>query len=343
MNERGSTTVIVLTVAIILTILSLGVLYLVQQSSKYIALNKKKDLERAQLVEEAERVVGLLSEDDTPESNAFTERQALEQSQGGDFEVTVEDISSRYNLNWIIGEELDFSGFLKSGVNYYDFQLFRDRIGLTYDFSVYSDFIEGQNIDRYFTPYSYFNINVSAELVLEKLCYIRSGDEEKAVKFRDSIKEFRQKSKKGAPQMIEPEELKEFMGEDNYGLLYPVVNAQPVMNIHFVPEDILLSLLRYFEVKEAENKVNYLMDLREISELSVDNLKQIIGNEYYTKSRLHHYLGTITWFWEITVRRKDGGSADNELKWIISRIPQPLEEQDKERIVYRLVREEFSQ
>ena len=40
MNEKGSTTIIVLTVAIVLTILSSGVFYLVQNSSKNIALNR---------------------------------------------------------------------------------------------------------------------------------------------------------------------------------------------------------------------------------------------------------------------------------------------------------------
>lgn len=343
MNEKGSSTILVLTIVIVLTILSSGVFYLIQHSSKYIALNKKKDLEKMALIKKAERVVELLSLDNTPYSNAVTEKQALESSENGDFIITVADVSSRYNLNWIIGEELKSTGFLKSGANHYDFQSLRDQSGPLYDFSRYTDFVEAENIDRYFTPYNYFNINVSAELVLEKLYYIRTGDKDGASRFRDSIKTFRQKSKKGSIKMIEPEDIKEFMGEENYGRLYPVVNAQPVMNVHFIPEDILLILLRYFKVRESEKKANYLMSLREVSELSVDNLKQILGEEYYTKNRVHHYIGTITWFWEITIRKKDGEKNDYDLKWIITRIPQPVSEQEKEQIVYRLVKEEFAQ
>lgn len=339
MKEDGSSSILVLTVVIILSILCSGAFLFIKTGSKYIAQSKKKDQEREMLITEVERLVKLLGEDNTPDSNSIAERDALQKIEGKDITVIVEDASSRLNLNWIIGEELKATGMLKSGKSYFEFQSFRAEKGILSDFSRYADFIKEEDIVSYFTPYNYFNINVCSELMLENLYYTRTGDKEKAAHFRNDIQIFRQKSKAGSVKMIEQDSLKEFLGEENYGLLYPVVNALPVMNIHFIPENIMVTLFRYFKIKNPEEKAEYITALREISELSIENLRQIIGEEYYTKNRLHHYIGTITWFWEITVKKNDEKQNVIELKWFVARIPQ-IEGQE-EKVVYRLIKEEF--
>jgi len=338
MRENGSTTILVLAVVVILTIASSWAFLFLQYNTKYIAESMRDDEEKRLLIQEAERLVDLLKQDETPHANSVSEKLMLENSEDVTIRVKIEDVSSRLNLNWIIGEELKESGFLIQGVSYFDFQAFRYENGFLTDFSCYTDFVQEEDLARYFSPYNYFNVNICAELVLEELYVNRTDDREGAEIFRNDIREVREQNKPGLSNNIEPDMIHSFLGDDNYMLLYPVVNAQPVMNVHFIPTAILVNLFRYFKVPDPESKADNLIHLREISELSIENLTQMLGKRQYTQSRLHHFIGTITWFWEIEIIKTLENDNFIGLRWIIARIPNT---ENSEQIIYRLVKEEY--
>ncbi len=339
-KEEGSTTVLILGILLFLSVFSLGTYLLLQFTMKEVSRSENIERNREVLVKEAERVVTILLEDKTPYADSATDLiwDYIKKPDNEEVSITLKDLSSYYGLNWIRKEILDHSGLLRRKKSSSEFQQYRLDTGIHLDLNpIFLDFFTEQNLVNYFTPYNYFNINICDEFILESLFIIRIGDKEKAELFRQKIQNLWKDSEPGNPEMIEPVILKSFMGLDYYEL-FPVVNAEPVINIHFVPVDIIYQLFSYHYHDISRNKVDFLINNRDSHEWSMEDLKVIIG-EKYKSTFLHHYLGVITWFWQIDVRLIDDEPTSMKLKWIIARIPQEMDGDMKKE--FRLIEEEF--
>jgi hypothetical protein len=115
-------------------------------------------------------------------------------------------------------------------------------------------------------------------------------------------------------RLIAPDALPEFLGEENYRLLFPVVNAEPAMNLHFVPEKVLDGLFRHYE--QPPQRLAGLLSSRRGAELTEGDLRNLLGDRTGQASPLRPFLGLKTWFWRIGVE-----GPGQRLEWIVARVP----------------------
>jgi hypothetical protein len=102
----------------------------------------------------------------------------------------------------------------------------------------------------------------------------------------------------------------------NYGEFFPFVNAEPLMNINHIDPDLLRELLAYpdYGVDSPEGRLSEILARREGEGISRDGIPLILG--IAPGNPLLHYLGSVTWFWEITVT---GGNKT--LKTVLCGLP----------------------
>jgi hypothetical protein len=91
------------------------------------------------------------------------------------------------------------------------------------------------------------------------------------------------------------------------------VNAEPAINVHFIPERVLEGLFRHYQM--PRDAAARLVAARQGRELTQTDLQPLLGTKD-TAARLEPFLGLKTWFWRITVQ---GG--EQRLVWIVARLP----------------------
>jgi hypothetical protein len=223
--------------------------------------------------------------------------------------VRLEDVSSRLGLNWIRKEVLADSGALRPGRSAQEVQQHREDAGLWQNLdSGYGQFVREETLEALFTAYGWFNVNVTDEFVLRSVHRVRSGDPGSAERFHAAVQQARARK-----LVIAPGQLEGFLGPDAYGVLFPVVNAEPALNLHFVPERVLEILFAHYKLPATG--VRAILDARRAAEVSAAGREQLLGGES-SKSPLAPYLGLRTWFWHLTVT-----SAGGRLEWIVARVP----------------------
>lgn len=261
-------------------------------------------------------VIEALVADPTPDSDCPVDPvwTAIEELDGV---VELRDASSRINPNTIRKNVLDRTGL---GGLIFDsahpagsdaLQQYREDEGMSTDIlSHYGAFFTVQAFDELLTGYGWANINVTDEFVLRSLFRARTGDSGGAERFRD-----RAVSLIGQEPMLAPAQLSGFLGTD-FDRVYPVVNAEPLWNVHFLPEPILREILSYpaLGVEDPVGATAAILSLREVSEITLADLCAI--TELPSSSRLHQYLGVRTWFWSIRAT-----SDDARLDVVVARIP----------------------
>jgi hypothetical protein len=174
----------------------------------------------------------------------------------------------------------------------------------------YDDFFSDEALDEFLTGYGWANINVTDEFVLRSIYAERTGNDMGAKRFRSLAVAII-----GRNTMITREALRGYLGAD-FDRVYPVVNAEPLWNVHYLPERILRKILSYsaLGVSDPDGVAAALVALRESSSLSMDELTDLTGLP--ESSRLHQYLGVRTWFWKI------GAHASGvSLEIVAARIP----------------------
>ncbi len=342
MRDNGSTTVLILGVLGFLSIITLSTYLFLEYSIKEIYRNEAIEQRRNALINEAEKVMDLFLNDVTPYADSRIDAvwEHAENSEDRGIQIHLTDISSYYGVNWIRKEMLNHGNLLKFGKSSDELQQYRWDTGIHLNMEPdYLEFFTQDILDRYFTTYNFFNINICDEFALENLYFVRTGDRDKARLFRQKIQDFWKGSKPGKPRMIEPADLKSFLGLE-YARLYPLMNAEPVFNVHFIPEEILSQLFTYEYHSVPHNVLEFLVDGRMNQEWSIGELEVIIGDNY-KKTFLHHYIGVTTWFWQIEITSSNDEHGPLTLRWIVVRVPQDSGREDE--IEYRLLEEEFSQ
>jgi hypothetical protein len=340
-TERGSATVMVIGVLLFLALLSLGAYLLIGQSILHVAKREREEVRRSMLIESAEQVVDALLGDPTPYADSMVDPvwDALQTFDGQNLSVSLRDISSSYGVNWVRKDMLTHSGTMQPGKSADELQQYRWDTGLHLqlvpDFSAY---IAEACLEAYFTPYSYFNLNICDEFALQRLVSTRTGDEIAALEIRRRVEEAWKESKPGRPRMIEADELPSVLGV-HHDALFPLINAEPVLNVHFVPREVLYQLFSFKYHAVPAERAQFILSAREGTEWSRNELQAVIG-ERYQKTFLHHYIGVTTWFWELQVQCIENGQAQAALRWVLARVPE--ESADCDAVEFRVIEEDIS-
>jgi hypothetical protein len=320
-GENGSISMAALAILIFMAAVAAGGILVLQASLSYGRRSSEKEAARIPLEKEADRVMAALTEDATPEADCPNDPvwESIKTPQEEGVEIQLEDLSSRLNPNWVqkaVFEKTRLGSILLSGDNADEIQQRREDKGFSLDIeSEYKDLIREEALPKYFSAYGYANINVTDEFALRKLYALRTGDEAGSKVFHARVQQLLAERK-----ILKPSQLQAFLGTD-FDKLYPVVNAEPILNVHFVEPVVLTELISYAEwkIKRPEQTAQLLLDAREDTELTAQQLRKIINAA--ENNRIYQYLGTITWFWKITVSR-----GEARLECIVARLPSEAEE-----------------
>jgi len=306
-NDNGYSSITVLFTLLLLSTLFISAAFMASKMNRQVAQNREV-LEIDILMENTCReVMQLLSSDPTPESHSSNDPvwKYITDFNHPFYSLELTDISSRLNINWMrmkVFEETQLKNLIISGESADQLQQKRSLLGFSNDLRVdWQDSFGEENLSQYFTLYSWANINVSYEESLEGLYKQRAG-ESGATAFRLRIQQGLREFK-----LWNLEELPEIMGIQS-GKLYPVMNVQPLMNIHFIDPFLLQCLLSYpyreEPIDQFQAKTDQLLQLREQREITPGDLEAIIDpNE--KQLRVLQYIGCTTGFWSLTLKKEE--------------------------------------
>lgn len=336
-----------------------GYIYTILRAESFPILRFKS---KEKLIKKANLAIDFLYTDEMEEKNTvFLLNQFHDNPENEG--ITVSDISSKINPNWVnktlmkhlnekmLPNQKLFKDEDKFGM--VSFIQYQADFGLLPNIKhTYSDFFEEEIIDEYFTGYSYFNIMVTYPHLSAYIYAERAEgdpeDEDARQKFVDAMeKKYKELDptqnttgrlgEKLVGTTLESWFTKNFTRKA-YDKVFPLLNAEPVMNIHFAPEAVIQGILSFDGYKLAghRGKLEQIIEAREtengLTSLALLNILGS-GNQYPT-TLINDYFGVRTWFWEIQVKDE----TENTLTWIVARVPG---KKTTDKAEYKLVKEEY--
>ena len=328
--DEGSITAAALVLLIISTGLTLSAASLAWTQRRQLASFKASTERAAEMADIADAVQASLEELDPGEpdwfgSRVYTDISLLERE--GGCTITLEDISSRFSINSLnkkMIRETEIRSFLLPDMGADAFQQDREDEGFAMDILArFGHIFKEEFLESYAASWGFWNINTADEFSLAKLFSEVTDNEAAAEEFHHKLRERRRRV-----TLVRPEELEEFIGVHWFDRVFPCINAFPSINIHFAPGWVLKQILSYpaFRVTAPEAVAGELTALRDSRAILQDELYSMIpvqekdedGNILLPReqNRLFAYLGTVTWFWRISVKKEQ-----SLLTRVIARIP----------------------
>ncbi len=269
-------------------------------------LTVKKQISKENDYKEIDKILNKIYEeikkDTTPSVDSLLDPVwKLNDTEIDGYKVSIQSLSSLVDLNFI-NKNLLIQSNLKEAFNSPEDANTVSEIlsqeGPVYSYERIKDFISEENFNQYFTFYGFANFNIADENVLANLANSMT-----TYFFGDELIEKRKIYQMHGNLLQNETELNLLCGI-YYDNLYPFVNLNPVMNINFISEDCLKTLLGFkdFKLSNINQKVNNIISLRQNSEITEENICAILG---ITKSdKLYYYLGCKTWMWQIKISGK---------------------------------------
>lgn len=271
-----------------------GILYVSRSS---VEREKTKISHQENLISIVEIIKKDLVNDSTPDSDSLVDSFWRNNGEIDRVHVKIEDLSSKININFFpmdIIQETGLSNIIELLDDYEQINNYVERNGLIFSSSEISSFISPEVFETWFSSYGIANINFSSKIGLEKLSAELMGSTEDVSLFmqkRENLVENK--------QLIQTKTDFQFLAGVLYDEITPIISLQPQMNIHFIDENVLESLLSYkpYNINGWKNKKERIIEMRQTQEITRDKLNEIL--EINNSHPVYYALGTKTWFWKI--------------------------------------------
>ena len=218
------------------------------------------------------------------------------------FDISIKSLSGLINLNYIPKEILANTILISA----FDVPESVDKIksmieenGMINSYEEISDLISEDKFNENFTLYGYSNFNVADEVPLSFI-----GNNLTNSYFGDELVNKR-KSLRNNKQYIQSQTEFNMLCGIHFDDINPYININPTLNVNFMNEELLKSFLTYpqFKLSNALQKANTIISLRESKEITQEELISILGIQ--KNNDLYYYIGSKTWFWQITISGKN--------------------------------------
>lgn len=309
---------LVLAVVLFLSGVAVGAMALVGTSALQVRRGlSREELHRA-LQEEVRGVLQQLGRPSSPDVDAPSDPvwSYVEGRRVDGRELTLEDLSSRLNLNTVrteLLEKTELAGLVAQGHTPQEIRQYRADKGPFATLSACSAFFSPAALARDFTVYGYVNVNTAFEDTLRQLFAARTGDERAAESFQGAVRGYLTRQ-----ALVRTEEIPGLLGL-YYPQLYPLLNVEPQMNVNFVPQEVLHAVLSYpyggKRIDGFETVYQALLAQRAGGAVSSQTLAGLVHAEGEQKL-VFQYLGSRTWFWRIRAAQ-----AGHSVEWVVARIP----------------------
>ena len=218
------------------------------------------------------------------------------------FDISIKSLSGLINLNYI-PKEILINTILISSFNAPEsidkIKAIIEENGMINSYEEIADLISEEKFNENFTLYGYSNFNVTDEIPLAFI-----GNKMTNSYFGDELVNKR-KTLKHNKQYIQNQTEFNMLCGIHFDEIYPYININPTLNINFMDEELLKSFLTYpqFKLSNALQKANTIISLRESKEITQEELISILGIQ--KNNDLYYYIGSKTWFWQITISGKN--------------------------------------
>lgn len=313
---QGSASLAALGLLVLLASTAVGGSLVLRASASYGGRSAAREEAFLMLEADTERVIRALCADPSPDCDSPLDPvwDAVREPAADGTVLELADAGTGINPNWIQKNLLEKTGLgdlLRPGRTADELQQRREDGGPAADILLaYGDLFREGMLERHGSGYGYANVNVTDEFVLRKLYAVRTGDEAASEVFHTRIQRLLSERRIAGPR-----DLAELLGSGADALL-PLVNAEPVLNVHFADPLVLTELLSYpdWKVPHPAAATGLILDSRGNAEIEPADLRRMVGAA--EDSRVWQYLGTVTWFWRIRAAR-DGRA----LETVVARIP----------------------
>jgi hypothetical protein len=302
-NDGGYASTYFLFALALLSALVLGIGLYLHSGFQMVLRSKHDNSISAELNRITAEVIDAIRNDPSPGVQCFTDPVwAWHEKTRGDYTVNINPVSDRINLNFTrknIFDKTALSLLFMPGKTSSDLQQYREDNGLFLSPSAYGELFIPANLDRYFSCYGWANINLLDEFAARSLARSLTGSDEAAERLRGTVETLLLDRR-----IASPGDLRMLFGI-NYGELFPFVNAEPLININHADADLLRELLAYpdYGIVSPEGRLSEILARREGEGIARAGIPLILGAA--PENLLLHYLGSVTWFWEITVAGKN--------------------------------------
>ena len=218
------------------------------------------------------------------------------------FDISIKSLSGLINLNYI-PKEILINTILISSFNAPEsidkIKAIIEENGMINSYEEIADLISEEKFNENFTLYGYSNFNVTDEIPLAFI-----GNKMTNSYFGDELVNKR-KSLRNNKQYIQSQTEFNMLCGIHFDDINPYINLNPNLNVNFMNEELLKSFLTYpqFKLSNALQKANTIISLRESKEITQEELISILGIQ--KNNDLYYYIGSKTWFWQITISGKN--------------------------------------
>lgn len=317
-GQEGYASLTVFILILFLSSVTLSLLFFLQLSLRQSSFYEEQMARESELEKEVSLLIDILKSDPTGESDSYFDPvwTFLEERKSSAIELRLTDISSRFNLNFMRTKMLEESSFKNLMINGKDPDQLKQCRGengfFVHPEGGYGLFFRKEDLDKYFTTYSYANFNVTYEDSLKKIFEIRVS-EEGSLLFLNKVQQHI------SEKIMADKESFRGIASLEYKQIYPLVNTEALMNVNFIPEKVLHAVLYYpyggTVHKNGQFYFNAITSQRDNHELTTSDLDELFELEE-EQLRIREYLGTRTWFWKISAT-----TGDVKLEVVLARLP----------------------
>jgi hypothetical protein len=303
MRTDGNTSLTIIVLLLILSVIFLSAALFSREIIGFLFNTNAGYDDRAALRKEAERLIGIMCEDATPEADSPLDQiwSELKLASTNELSITLEDVSSRINPNSAFDYLLNISNIFMPGQNYGVLHKFRTENGLQNNISTaYAEFFSKDALRFYCSEYTFFNINTSNESMLYLLFEQRSGKKAETTTFPNQLRSMRTNKK-----LITEATIRDVLGPD-FDTVYPFIGCKPDLNVNLVKKNILNAVINMvkntFKVELKDGLIDAILLIREKTEIQDKQLSELIQPKF-KNTILESYLGCKTWFWRLIIKK----------------------------------------
>ncbi|MDR1250152.1 MAG: hypothetical protein LBK63_12735 [Treponema sp.] len=318
-REAGYASVFFLFALFLCSSLALGAAAHISSALLLGGHEKNKAAVRKEMETLANEIIRAIESDPSPEVNGAEDPVwDWNGKRTNGYSLSITPISDRINLNYTrknLFEKTRLGLLFRPGKDADKLQQFREDAGLRSAAGDFTDFFEEGLLQKYFSSYGWANINLIDEFAARQLGAALTGDPAKGEALREKIRLLLMERR-----LLDREALPFFLGVSLAGLR-PFVNAEPLMNVNFVEPLVLEELLSYGEygIGRPKERCAEILSRRETRGISAEDLRSILGID--RSNPLAHYLGSVTWFWEIAVTVENSDPNAPSLRAVLCRLP----------------------
>ncbi|MDR1250208.1 MAG: hypothetical protein LBK63_13015 [Treponema sp.] len=318
-RDAGYASVFFLIVLFLCSTFAMGATAHIASTLLLASREKNKTTVRQEMEDIVNKVIGTLKSDPSPEVNDVGDPVwDWHGKRTGGYSLHITPVSDRINLNYARKNLFDKTrlGLLfRPGKDADKLQQFREDTGLGSETGAFVDFFEEGLLQKYFSSYGWANINLIDEFAARQLGAAITGDMAKGEALQEKIRLLLMERR-----ILDREALPFFLGA-SLTELFPFVNAEPLMNVNFVDPLILEELLSYgdYGIRRPKEHCAAILSRRETGGINAEDLRSMLDID--RSNPLVHYLGSVTWFWEIAVTAENRDPDAPALRAVLCRLP----------------------